>query len=629
MANINDKETGDNSSPVSSDYIIFESLNYPTCIIGTDSIIKYGNQAFNSLFGGNEEEIKLDWTQPLALEYRKRVATAYLNAIKGNEKHCFAVINLPDGTQKPLEIFLFPMYSEGVVSSILTLMKIVDKRLLSFDKSILSLISEENFQYDRLFYEFSPVPVIRINEKFEIVKMSRSTEGLLGLSSNEEQVTHDLKIETYFPATFESVRKYISRIFEGDVTFKRLGEIKIEDSEGSLKIVNLVIYPIIIDDKIAAVELILEDITRMIELRDELNAIKRDRLLRNIAKGFLHTLNNTINVIMSKTQLMLQITEKESVIEGIRMIEDATNEIADETRRVENFLRDRKELPEEKVEPIIEIIEDAIDFSKMQFKVEDKDKKRSININKKYFTSADIKTDVSLLKEIIISIILKVSIFILKKGTIEITLKQNNDLFIKVMVNKEILPGTAVPQLGTSSLYPGIDIRQAAEKLKLKIIEEESLETYAIKTIFPLKVIYDARKKSTKDEKFKLRDLSIMIVEDEEALQKILYELFDRMGNRVFISTSGDEALSEFKRSKYDLVITDYDIEGLTGIELAARVKELNEKTVTVLLSGWMLNDLEAYKNVIDLFLPKPFKLDNLITEISKLVKEIKYKKTS
>ncbi len=48
-----------------------------------------------------------------------------------------------------------------------------------------------------------------------------------------------------------------------------------------------------------------------------------------------------------------------------------------------------------------------------------------------------------------------------------------------------------------------------------------------------------------------------------------------------------------------------------------------------MLLSGWMLNNLDAYKNVIDLFLPKPFKLDSLITEISKLVKDIKHKNIS
>ena len=94
------------------------------------------------------------------------------------------------------------------------------------------------------------------------------------------------------------------------------------------------------------------------------------------------------------------------------------------------------------------------------------------------------------------------------------------------------------------------------------------------------------------------------------------------MGNRVFICENGLEALEEFRKKHYDLVITDYGIGGLTGIELSAKIKELNETTPTVLLSGWMLDDMKAYRNVIDLFLPKPFKLQDLLKSISKLLVE-------
>jgi len=59
----------------------------------------------------------------------------------------------------------------------------------------------------------------------------------------------------------------------------------------------------------------------------------------------------------------------------------------------------------------------------------------------------------------------------------------------------------------------------------------------------------------------------------------------------------------------------------MTGIELLTRVKELDENAVTVLLSGWMIKDLKAYRNVVDLYLAKPFKLDVLIKEISKVLK--------
>jgi two-component SAPR family response regulator len=68
------------------------------------------------------------------------------------------------------------------------------------------------------------------------------------------------------------------------------------------------------------------------------------------------------------------------------------------------------------------------------------------------------------------------------------------------------------------------------------------------------------------------------------------------------------------------LLITDYDVAGITGIELSARVKEINEKVTTILLSGWMLNDIDAYQNVIDLFIPKPFRLDDMIKKVSQLL---------
>jgi len=112
----------------------------------------------------------------------------------------------------------------------------------------------------------------------------------------------------------------------------------------------------------------------------------------------------------------------------------------------------------------------------------------------------------------------------------------------------------------------------------------------------------------------------MIIVEDEKTLQEILFELFDSMGNRVFVCDNGEDALLEFKKGGYDVIVTDYGIKGITGIELATRAKEIDERVVTVLLSGWMLSDLKSYKNVVDVFLPKPFKLDDLIKEISKTI---------
>ncbi len=617
-------EAGDETDPASFTSSFFESLNSPVCIIGVDGIITYANKSFHDMVDNGGKDIRLDLEHPLFPEYRKRVATAYIQALKGMETQCFAVINLPDGTQKPIELYLFPLYENEKVDAILTMIRFADKRLLSFDRTTLSFISEENFKYDNLHFEFSPVPILRINEVREIVKVSQSFEGFFGFTSEDIFERKALNIDSIFIQNSDNIKKAISNIFNGEIPFKRIGEARIKIKDGSEKTVNLTLYPIIHESKIAAVEIIIEDLSKIYELKEEINSLGRERLLKDITKGFLHSLNNIINIITSKTQLLLQIAEKASVHEGIQVIANAADEITEQSRRIQNFIKDKSDTYEEKTEFIFDIIEDAIEFSRMQFKVEDRDRNRHISISKKYYTGANIKTDTRILREIIISVIIQVSMFIKKKGTISILLKELNDLCLTVAIdkNEESAAQTAIQE--GMNIFPDINIRQEADKLKLKIIEEESSETYSIKIIFPLKMLVNKDKKEPDDGVFKLRGQNIIIVEDEKTLQKIIFDLFEKMGNTIVMFENGDDALAEFKKNHYDIVIADYDVGGMTGIELAARVKEIREDTVTVLLSGWELNNISSYKNIIDLFLPKPFMLDNLLKETAKLIKSKK-----
>lgn len=456
----------------------------------------------------------------------------------------------------------------------------------------------------------------------EIIKCSQSFEGFMGFKAEEIFERKLLTFKSIFLYDADRVKKAVSDIFSGTIPFNRKGEVKISTREDEEKIVNLTLYPIIEESKISSIEIVMEDITAIKSLKEKINSINRIKLMQDITKGFLHSLNNSINIIMSQTQMLQQITEKETVMDGIRDIETAALDIVDNIRRVQNSIAEKSYRYGERTEPLVNVIEDAIEFSRMQFKVEDKEKRRNIAIEKKYFSAVNIKIDTGLLREIIISIILKVSAYIQKKGTIDITLKENSDINLTVYARKDdsAIDTLQLPKM--INVFSGIDIRQAAEKINLKIFEEESAEEYSIKAVFPQRSIIDKDQREQPDLDIKVRDLDIIVVEDEKALQKILFELFDRMGNRVFICEDGSEALEEFKRNHYDLVITDYGILGITGIELAARIKEINENIPIMLLSGWTIDDIDVYKNVVDVFMPKPFKLDDLLKNISQLLKD-------
>jgi PAS domain S-box-containing protein len=612
----------DAAATLSSDHAIFESLKHPVSIIGKDGMILWGNRAYHEFFISGTGEIRLDWEHPFFPEYRKRIAQSYLAAQHGVEKRCFAVVNAPSGDHLPVEIHLFPMYTGDAVTSILALMIIVDDRLLSFDRSTLSIISEENFQYDNLHFEFSPMPIVRVNNEMQIIRCSHSLEGFIGYSAEEILGDKAATFDTIFAADAEKIRKAVAVLLAGETTFRRLGETKITARDGEKKIANLILYPIVDDKEITAVEIIMEDITKIKELKSRINAANRVNLFTDITRGFLHSLNNTMNVILSRTQLLLQITEKDSVTEGIQVIEESATEIAGQVKRIQNFIGTARESAEDMVEPLVDVIEDAIEFSNMQFKVYNIDNTKNIRIDKKYFSGVHVNTNTRLLREIITSIILKVSNNILKSGTINIALRQNHDLHLTVEARKDPATGSQSAPPAFVNIFSGIDIRQVSEMINLKIIEEEAPESYAIKAIFPSRILIDREKKESDTIDYRLRDLDIMIVEDEKALQKILFELFDKMGNRVFVCDDGKTAIEEFKRKPYDILVTDYGIPGITGIELSARIKEIKEDTITVLLSGWMLDDVKAYRNVADLFLPKPFKLDILLKKIAKTISE-------
>jgi PAS domain S-box-containing protein len=621
-----ENKTEETLSSLPSEYHIFESLKHPVSIIGKDGLIVYGNKAYHEFFNFGDKNIRLDWEHPFFPEYRKRIAQSYLAALHGTEKRCFAIVNSPSGNHLPVEIYLFPMFTGGAVSSILALMIIVDDRLLSFDRSTLSIISEENFQYDNLHFEFSPMPILRVNDEMQIIKCSHSLEGFIGYTAEEILNEKAMTFETLFSSDSDKVKKAVTGLLSGETTFRRIGEIKVAARDEEKKIANLTLYPIVDNKEITAVEIIMEDMTRIKELKDKVNSANRIRLFTDITKGFLHSLNNTINVILSKTQLLLQVTEKESVLEGIQMMQDSALEIAGQVKRIQNFIGSAQDKGEDVTEPLVDVIEDAIEFSKMQFKVYNIDNTKSIQVEKKYFSGVDVCTNTRLLREIITSIILKVSNNIQKSGTINITLRQNNDLHLTVEAEKDTVTGSQPTPPSFINIFSGIDIRQVAEMINLKIIDEESPESYAIKAIFPSRILIDREKREAEDMEYRLRDLDIIVVEDEIPLQKILFELFDKMGNRVFICDDGKKAIEEFKRKPYDILITDYGIPGITGIELSARIKELKEDTITILLSGWMLDNVKAYKNVVDLFLPKPFKLDELLKKISRIMSEKKNK---
>jgi two-component system response regulator YesN len=84
------------------------------------------------------------------------------------------------------------------------------------------------------------------------------------------------------------------------------------------------------------------------------------------------------------------------------------------------------------------------------------------------------------------------------------------------------------------------------------------------------------------------------------------------------VAEDGEAALQQFQPERFDVVVTDYAMAPLNGLELARTIKDLAPEQRVVLLSG-VLNEL-PYGEVpegVDFLLRKPITIDALISAIT------------
>jgi diguanylate cyclase (GGDEF)-like protein len=77
----------------------------------------------------------------------------------------------------------------------------------------------------------------------------------------------------------------------------------------------------------------------------------------------------------------------------------------------------------------------------------------------------------------------------------------------------------------------------------------------------------------------------VLIIDDEEQIRSLLIDLF---GNQYECSAAGsaEEALAALSQNTFDLIISDIDMGGMSGLELVPRVHSLSPDTVVVMVSG-------------------------------------------
>ena len=133
----------------------------------------------------------------------------------------------------------------------------------------------------------------------------------------------------------------------------------------------------------------------------------------------------------------------------------------------------------------------------------------------------------------------------------------------------------------------------------------------------------------TQDDAVDRSRMNVLVVDDEEIAAEHARTILEEAGIRVDVCTSGQEALrmlevQHTKQEPYNLVLMDWRMPGMDGIETARRIREhySNEATI-ILLTAYNWDDIqeEAADAGIDSFLAKPLFASNVIAEFERVAR--------
>lgn len=389
---------------------------------------------------------------------------------------------------------------------------------------------------------------------------------------------------------------------------------------------------------------ILRDVSERKRLEQRVTQSQKMDSIGRLAGGIAHDFNNLLTIISGHSDLAkLEIDDRDPLNEHITQIEEASQRASDLTRQLLVFSRSQK--LQQKVLNLNKIISNL-----------DKMLKRIIgeHINLLFVPEKElwnVKLDPSQLEQVVINLVVNARDAMPEGGKLTVATQnsvlndQQKELFINSGKRDFVMltisdNGVGIPDevktkifepffttkeegkgtgLGLSTVY-GI-VKQSNGHI---LVESKTGEGTTFKILFP-RIEDDVDAISIVDKIELPRGTeSILIVEDDDALRKVIIKILENLGYIIIEAHNAGEALAICKTLDYqpDLVVTDVIMPGVSGDILVNQLREIWSNLRVLYMSGY-IDDLAAHSRIMESgepFLQKPFRTIDLAWKVRKIL---------
>ncbi len=112
---------------------------------------------------------------------------------------------------------------------------------------------------------------------------------------------------------------------------------------------------------------------------------------------------------------------------------------------------------------------------------------------------------------------------------------------------------------------------------------------------------------------------NFLIVEDNDTMREGIVRVVEKMGHKTVETPDAEQAEKQLSKTKFDLLISDYKLPGMTGLDLLEKVKQNSPETETLLITAYGSIELavEAMKKGAADFNTKPFSPEELTLKVN------------
>ncbi|GMU36749.1 MAG: sigma-54 dependent transcriptional regulator [Phycisphaerae bacterium] len=124
-------------------------------------------------------------------------------------------------------------------------------------------------------------------------------------------------------------------------------------------------------------------------------------------------------------------------------------------------------------------------------------------------------------------------------------------------------------------------------------------------------------------------NVRILIIEDEQLIRWSLRQKFESLGYQVTEAQSGTEALEALNGGVYDLIMLDYRLPDMTGLDVLSHVREHDSDVVVIMMTAF--STIESAVDAMKLgaydYITKPFDMDQLLRTVQKALETTKLRR--